>query len=167
MAGWSIIPERSSVRYAIRHLGIFWSRGRFRRPQGQIMLDSHLAQTYLYGAVPVENLRTGFRLRDEVLKGSRYFFEQEHPMLSYVAYEVVQGRHPSHFVAKGELSVRGLTQPVEIAFRISKVTTGPEGKIAHFKSEFTLRRDKLGIGGNSWTLGQQIRVQIAVQARKS
>ena len=167
MAGWSIIPERSFVRYEIRHLGIFWSRGSFRRPQGQVMLDANLTNTYLYGSLSVADLRTGLRLRDEMLRGSQYFFEQEHPIISYVAYEVIQGKHPSQFIAKGELSVRGITQPLEVPFRIAKVTEGPEGKIAHFKSEISLKRSALGIGGNAWTLGDRIRVLIAVQARRS
>lgn len=155
------------MRYLIRHLGILWSRGGFGRLQGQIMLDSGLQSTYVYGSVAIADLRTGLRLRDHVLQGSRYFSAEEYPIISFVAYEVVQGNHPSKFIAKGELSLRGITHQLELPFRIVKVIDTPAGKTAYFKSEINLYRRELGIGGSSWSLGNRIRVKIAIEARKS
>lgn len=166
MATWRIISERSCIYYRIRHLGLFWSRGTFARAEGQVILGEGLSKAYVYASVPVVSLQSGVRLRDKTVQGKRFFNEKTFPTTSFVSYEVRQGKHPSRFIALGELSLKGITHKAKIAFRIVDVKESKFGKVAHFKGEMELDRRVFGIGMAASWLGRNVQLQIDVYGEK-
>lgn len=166
MATWRIISERSSIYYRIRHLGFLWSRGTFARPEGQIILGEGLSKAYVYASVPIASIQSGIRLRDRTMKGNRFLDEKPFPTTSFVSYEVRQGKHPSRFIALGELSLKGITHKTKLRFRIVEVKESKFGKVAHFKGELELDRRVFGIGSATSLLGRKIQLQIEIFGEK-
>lgn len=166
MATWRIISERSSIYYRIRHLGLLWLRGTFARPEGQIILGEGLSKAYVYASVPIISIQSGMRLRDRKLKGNRFLDEKAFPTTSFVSYEVRQGKHPSRFIALGELSLKGITHKTKLRFRIVEVKESKFGKVAHFKGELEIDRHVFGIGSATSLLGRKIQLQIEVFGEK-
>ncbi len=166
MATWRIISERSSIYYRIRHLGLLWSRGTFARPEGQIILGEGLSKAYVYASVPIASIQSGIRMRDRKVQGNRFLNEQAFPTTSFVSYEVRQGKHPSRFIALGELSLKGITYKVKLKFRIVEVKESQFGKVAHFKGELELDRRVFGIGSAASLLGRKVQLQIDAYGEK-
>jgi len=69
----------------------------------------------------------------------------------------------------GQLTLRGVTQPVRIAFRLNRLapTIFAYGKtVAGFSGSAQLDRDDFGITGNPGSVGHRVRVRLEVEAER-
>lgn len=110
---WVLDPVHSSIGFAIRYSGIGTFRGTFED------YDASLVDGKLEGVARV----AGVKVDDENLAGhlqSPDFFDAEqHPELRFVASAIA--RDGNQLSIQGELTLRGVTQPVEL----SGTVTGP------------------------------------------
>ena len=127
---WRIDPLRSTVGFAVRHLGISTVRGSFGSFDGRIRLleDGFTAQ----GQVDVASVESGNAVRDARLR-SEFFDVQAFPSMTFA------GRGRDDLVI-GELTVHGVTQPVVFA----ATTTLRDGEL-HIHAEADLSRADFGL----------------------
>ena len=112
---WDVDPARSKVGFEVRHLKIARVRGRFDRVEAEIACDEAGLAT-VSAEVQVASIDTGDRRRDERLRDEDFFDVARHPILAF------SGRCPPvqagrALVARGEMSMHGLTRPVELTAR--------------------------------------------------
>src|SRR5271157_802810 len=79
---WSIDPDRSSVRFAIKHMALKTLHGSFKEFTGAIDLrDGHPTAE---GSVSAASIDTGEAIRDGHLRESPDFFDVErHPEITF------------------------------------------------------------------------------------
>ncbi len=82
--------------------------------------------------------------RDEVLHGRDFFWVERFPEAKYHA-EGFQ-RDGKGWIAAGELTLRGVTQPVALRFEL-----GPGARSLGMKGGVILRRLEFGVGQGDWT----------------
>ncbi len=94
--------------------------------------------------------------RDEMLADAAFFDSGRQPKARYVAERFV-ALDDGRFRAEGVLTLRGVSQPVPLAF-----SWQVEGEGATLKGEATLDRIAFGVGGGEWSdaevIGHQVRV---------
>ena len=120
---WKADPVHSSVGFSVKHMGAGTFRGSF--DDYEVSLDLVDGEPRLTGTAKVESVD----VKDENLKGhllSPEFFDAErHPEISFVARDV---RAESDGIAvEGDLTVKGITKPVEARGSISGPVEGPQG----------------------------------------
>ena len=127
---WRIDPLRSTVGFAVRHLGISTVRGRFTSFSGRVKLleDGFIAR----GQVDVASVESGNAIRDGRLR-SEFFDAETFPSMTFSG----RGRDDIVF---GELTIHGVTQPVVFAAR----TTLRDGEL-HIHAEADLSRADFGL----------------------
>ena len=96
--------------------------------------------------------------RDETLQGSAFFRTRREPMARYVA-ESFRALEDGRFAADGELTLRGVTQPVTLEFSFA------EGKPTVLEGEATLDRTQFDVGGGDWASDSDIRHVVRVVTR--
>jgi len=106
---WSIDPAHSFVEFQVRHLGIAAVKGRAPVISGTI---SGGAQPSIEGAVEVASFTTFDETRDAHLQTPDFFDGQRYPELRFVSTSVES--HGEELVVNGELTIRGVTRPVEL-----------------------------------------------------
>lgn len=81
--------------------------------------------------------------RDEVLHGNDFFWVARFPEAKYHAAKFK--RDGKGWMAAGELTLRGVTQPVALRFELK-----PKSKRLGMKGGVTLRRLEFGVGQGDW-----------------
>ena len=100
-------PVHSSFGFAVRYQGVSIFRGTLNE------VDAKLVDGRFEGAAKVESIsiRTPDQFRQHVL-GEEFFDAANHPEVTFVADDV-DLREDSTASVKGELTIKGITRPVE------------------------------------------------------
>ena len=139
---WTSDPTHSSVEFAVRHNGLTPFRGGFDE------FSARLEDGRLVGSAKVESITT----EDENLTGhllSPEFFDAErHPELRFESKEIrVDG---SKVDVDGELTLKGVTRPVELRGELAgPITDAYGGTRLGFDLETTVDRTEFGIDWNA------------------
>jgi polyisoprenoid-binding protein YceI len=78
------------------------------------------------------------------MRGEHWLDAENHPTLTFRS-TAVEPRDGTHYVVRGDLTLRGVTKPVEIPLEYQGVVSDPWGLRAGFTSHFTLHRRDFGI----------------------
>ena len=112
---YEIDPAHSFIEFKIQHLGYSWLHGRFNDFSGGFTVDRENPENA--GAeitIATESVDTNHAERDKHLRSGDFLAVEEHPEASFVATSVERTGDGAG-ILKGELTLRGQTNPVEIA----------------------------------------------------
>ena len=114
MAKWTFEPGHTAAEFSVRHMMVTWVRGSFRDVHGTLDFDR---DNPLGGSVEIEidagGLWSGESDRDAHLKGEDFLDVENQPRITYrgTTREVIG---ESRFRVAGDLTLRGVTKPVEL-----------------------------------------------------
>jgi polyisoprenoid-binding protein YceI len=139
---WKSDPVHSSVGFAVQHMGVSPFRGTVSD------FEAILGGEQLVGSARIETITTP----DENLTGhllSPEFFDAErHPELRFESSEI--RRDGDEVVVPGELTLKGITRPVELRGTITGPLGDPYGKQRlGIELETTIDRNEFGIDWNA------------------
>jgi polyisoprenoid-binding protein YceI len=139
---WKSDPVHSSVGFSVQHMGVNPFRGTLSDFQAV------LGGEQLVGSAAVESIATP----DENLTGhllSPEFFDAErHPELRFESSEI--RREGDELVVSGELTLKGVTRPVELRGTVTEPIDDPYGKRRlGIELETTIDRTDYGIDWNA------------------
>ena len=135
---WNLDPVHSSVGFAVTHSGVMTFRGTFDEIAAKLV-DGRLEGTVKVATVVVddENLAGHLQTPD-------FFDAEQHPELRFVAKSIE--RDGDRVSIEGDLTLRGVTKPVEISGTISgPVTDGYGNQRLGLDVETTVNRRDYGI----------------------
>jgi polyisoprenoid-binding protein YceI len=76
--------------------------------------------------IEAASVTTGSGLRDKEVKGKNFFAVEEHPKIRFASKSITADRGPSKFHIDGELTIRGITQPVSVSITFLRQDDGHE-----------------------------------------
>ncbi len=139
---WSSDPVHSSVGFAVRHMGVTPFRGGFGR------FDARLTEGRLIGTAPVDTVVTDDENLTGHLLSPDFFDAQRHPVLRFSSTEI--RREGDEVVVPGELTLKGVTRPVELRGTITGPVEDPYGGTRlGLELEATIDRTEFGIDWNN------------------
>lgn len=165
---WEIDPAHSEIGFTVRHL-MTKVRGQFTRFEGRVEIAEDATESTVFVSVDMNSVDTRNAQRDNHLRSSDFFGAETHPAMTFTSTQV----RPSDdgFVLAGELTVKGVTRPIELAAEFLGVETDAQGALrAGFEAETTLNRSDFGVDtnvpldGGRLLLGEQVGVTLSVQA---
>jgi polyisoprenoid-binding protein YceI len=106
---WSVDPVHSTVEFHVTHAGIATVKGRALVLEGTIRGGDAPA---IEGTVDASSLTTFDETRDAHLRTPDFFDADRYPELRFVSSRV-EGRD-GELVVEGDLTIRGVTKPVEL-----------------------------------------------------
>lgn len=120
-ATWQLDPVHSTVGFEVSYLaGTF--RGEFREVSAQVAVDG---SARLEGAAKVSSIDVKDENLNAHLQSPDFFDAQRHPELRFAAEGIdLAGGDVS---ARGELTIKGVTQPVEVTGTVSSPMVDPYG----------------------------------------
>jgi polyisoprenoid-binding protein YceI len=72
------------------------------------------------------SVTTGSGVRDKEVKARNFFAVQEHPKIRFASKSIVSDGAPTKFHMDGELTMRGITQPVSVSITLLRQDDGHE-----------------------------------------
>lgn len=161
----------SAVLFEVRHL-LTKVRGRFSDFACDLQLDeARPDRAKVVFVVQAASVDTNDSARDTHLRSDDFFAVDRFPTVTFTSSRVID-RGGSQFDVAGELTIRGVTQPIVLPVRYLGKARDPWGteKLA-FDTEVTLDRKEFGLVWNAplesggFLLGDSIKVTISIQAQ--
>jgi polyisoprenoid-binding protein YceI len=94
--------------------------------------------------IDAASVATGSGMKDKEIKGKNFFFVKEHPQIRFVSKSVTPDGEPTKFHMEGELTLRGITQPVSVAI----VLRPKEEAHQRIDGQFSFNRREFGMVHN-------------------
>jgi polyisoprenoid-binding protein YceI len=138
---WSLDPVHSSIGFELPYLaGTF--RGTFTD------VDAKLTDESLRGSARVASIDAKDENLSAHLQGPEFFDTERHPELEFESRDIE--RSGEALTVRGDITIRGVTKPVELSGTISgPLTDGYGRELLGLKLETGLDRTEFGINWNA------------------
>ncbi len=166
---WVIDPTHSEVGFSVRHLAISKVKGKFENFDATFVTAENPLDSTVTASAEVASINTNEKNRDGHLRTGDFFAADEFPQLTFVSTGVREVN--GDFLVDGELTMRGVTQPVTFNFEFGGF--GEDG-YGNYKAGFTattvVKREDFGLSWNAplekggLLLGSDVTINIDVQA---
>ena len=143
---WRIDPAHSAVKFQVRHLMLSDVSGRFDDVSGKVNYDgTNLGAATISVSIATGSVDTGLALRDKHLRDQSILNAAAFPQIVFQS-EQIQPLPDGSFKIRGELSMHGVSQNVNLTAQPLKVSTDSSGK-QHLSTTATgsLNRKDFGI----------------------
>ena len=162
--------SHSHVGFVARHLVVSKARGRFGAFDGVLTLADDPLESSVEVTVDLASIDTRDEQRDEHLRGADFFDVENHSTMSFRS-TAVRPSGKRRFAVDGELTSRGVTNPITLAVELDGVTRDPWGneRIA-FSAEAEVDREAWGLTWNvaletgGVLVGKKVKLEIEAQA---
>jgi polyisoprenoid-binding protein YceI len=139
---WTSDPVHSSIGFAVKHMGVTPFRGTFKT------FEASLADGKLVGSAPVETIQTDDENLTAHLLSPEFFDAERQPALRFESTEI--RRDGDDVIVDGELTLKGVSRPVELRGTISGPLGDPYGNDRlGLELETTIDRTEFGIDWNA------------------
>lgn len=160
---WTIDPSHSEVGFTVRHL-MTKVRGQFERFDGEIVTTDDPTDFRATASIDLNSVNTRDAQRDGHLRSGDFFDVENHgPM-------VFRTTSFDGSVANGELTIKGVTNPVELDVEYLGVDTDAFGNTRiGFEATTEISRKAWGVDfqipleGGKLLVGDKVAVQLSVQ----
>ena len=170
---WVIDPLHSDVFFKIKHLVISTVTGSFRKFEGKVITQGEdFNNAKVNFTIDVKSIDTNQDQRDDHLKSGDFFAADLYPQITFVSTSFfnISG---SDFKIGGNLTLRGVTKPIELNVEYGGSEDNGHGLIKHgFEITGVVNRKEFGMTWNKLTdtgglgLGEDIRVIANIQVAK-
>ncbi|KRC66617.1 polyisoprenoid-binding protein [Aeromicrobium sp. Root236] len=110
---WTIDPSHTEIGFSVRHL-VSKVRGKFEGFEGTIVTKDDITASSVNVTVDLNTINTGTADRDNHLRSADFFEVESHPTMTFVSTNIIQ-KSDTDFVVVGDLTIKGVTKPVELA----------------------------------------------------
>ncbi len=169
---WEVDQAHSSVEFQARHLMVAKVKGRFTSFRGTLHIGDDPLQSWLEASVDLASVETHDDKRDAHLRSADFFDVENHPQMTLVSTAIRP--EGDHYVLSADLTVRGVTRPVELRLELNGVETDPwGGKRAGFTATAEVNRKDWGLewnvplDGGGVLVSDKVKVILEVEAVKS
>jgi len=156
------VDAGSKVRFVIKNFGIN-TGGTFDGLAGTITFDpSNLATASFNVSVEAKSVNTDMEGRDNHLRKAEYFDVEKYPKITFKSTKITTTNKEGFFFMFGVITIKNVSK--EISFPFSQ--TAKDGGIL-FEGEFKLNRLDFGVGGKSFSMSDELNVELSILAKKS
>jgi polyisoprenoid-binding protein YceI len=156
------IDAGSKVKFNIKNFGIN-TGGTFEGVSGNITFDAaSLATANFTVSVDSKTVDTDMEGRDNHLRKAEYFDVEKYPKLSFRSTKITTTNKPEYLYMTGIITIKNVSK--EISFPFSH-TAKDDGIV--FAGEFKINRREFGVGGQSFSLSDELTVNLLVFAKKN
>lgn len=163
--GWTVDPAASSFAWSVPWAGAEL-KGKFTGYKADIAFDpADLAGSKIAIEVPVAGMSSDADEVDEQIPSEGWFAADTYPTAHFVSDSIVAGSDGG-YVAKGKLTLRDKTQPLDIPFTVAFA-----GSSAEAKGTATVHRTAFGVGQGEWAatdrIGDAVTLSFDLKATKA
>ena len=123
---YAIDAAHSRAEFKVRHLGISTVTGTFSDLGGTVTVGDGLGSLQTTARIDASTVSTENDDRDDHLRSPDFFDVAEHPEITFTSTGVRAGEGGS-FTLLGDLTMRGVTRPVELDAEYVGGATSPQG----------------------------------------
>jgi polyisoprenoid-binding protein YceI len=172
---FGIDPAHSQIEFTISFMGMSRVRGAFSNVRGTIMYaEGDPARSSVSVVIPVSTINTNSSFRDRHLRSPDFFDAEKYPYITFRSSRIAAA--PQGFLARGALTMHGITKDIEIPFVQLNGPTPDAWRNTRqtFLGKLSLSRKEFGILGTAFwnsefdpgrmSFGDQVDIELLVSA---
>lgn len=166
---WAIDPVHSDVSFSVRHLMVSKVRGRFSRFSGEIVTADDPGDSTVAAEIDLTSIDTGNEQRDEHIRSADFFEVDTHATMTFRSTGL--RADGGDWALNGELTLHGVTRPVELAVEVHGFARDPWGGTrVGFSARGQLNRKDFGISvdmpmdGGGVVVGDKVQIDLEIEA---
>ncbi len=167
---YSLDIAHTRVGFIVKHMMVSKVRGNFGEFTGQITIGEQPLESAVTATIQTGSIHTGQEARDNHLRTGDFFSAEQFPTMTYRSTGVSQ-HHGNAFTVSGELTLKGVTRPVDLRVEIEGVAVSPYGQqVFGFTAHAEINRDDFGLTYNQAMetggvmIGRQVKIEIEGEA---
>ena len=163
---YHIDPVHTQVIFNVEHNGFSRSFGRLRVTDGTIRFDrDDWSKSSVDATIDLTSVDMGDGDWDKVVQGADLLDAGRARTARYVS-DSVEKKNDDEGVVHGKLTLRGLTLPLDIPFRVNRVGKTIYGlhTVAGFSAQVSIDRTTYGMTSNRNSIGTNVAVWLEIEA---
>ncbi|QTQ38639.1 Lipid/polyisoprenoid-binding protein, YceI-like [Aromatoleum petrolei] len=154
----------SHVYFFISHLGVSRFMGRFDDIKGTFVIGQKPAESAVSATVPVVSVNTKHQKLEDHLKSADFFDVAQFPTMTFESTRV-NWNNRGEGVLSGNLTIHGVTKPVDFNLKLTGAGKGPRGDTrAGFEGTTTIKRSDFGMTyGLPRVVGDTVEIALSVE----
>jgi polyisoprenoid-binding protein YceI len=157
---WNADTSKAKVSFTVK--GPFGTvHGNFSDLKATIQFnEKDLAGSSITASIGAETVSTGIGMRNSDLrKKEEWLNAPKFPRVSFKSSKIQ--KKGDGYAAMGNLTIKGITKPVEISFTFSQT-----GRAGIFKGQFTIKRQDFNLGKSGGSVGEVVTIELEVPVKK-
>jgi polyisoprenoid-binding protein YceI len=156
---WILDASHTYVDFSIRHL-LATSKGSFQKVSGALMMTETTKEMKI--EIDVNSINTNNQKRDDHLRSDEMFDVAKYPTINFKS-EMIE-KTATGYVAKGQLTIMGVTKAVELPFEYFGKQDTPWGfPSAAFSGELVINKNDYGLTYGGSMLGEEVTIEFAIE----
>lgn len=152
----------SRVHFVIKNFGIN-TGGSFEGLTGSITFDpANLSTASFNVSVDAKTVDTDIEARDNHLRKAEYFDVEKYPKISFRSTKVTSTNKDGFLYMFGVITIKNVSKEISFPF----THTDKDGGIL-FEGDFKLNRREFGVGGSSFSLSDDVTIDLSILAKKN
>ncbi|MCL3818128.1 YceI family protein [Aeromicrobium wangtongii] len=166
---WALDPTHTEIGFTVRHL-MSKVRGKFDTFEGTLVTAEDPTASTVSVSVDLSSISTGTADRDAHLRSADFFEVDTYPSMTFTSTGVTQ-KDDDEFVLRGDLTIKGVTKPLELEVEFlgeggdpwGGTRVGVEAKGEISRKEFGIDFN-VPVSGDKVMIGDKIKLHIVVEA---
>ena len=164
---FNVEPTHTFPRFSYNHLGYSVQLSRFDKTSGKVVFDKVAKTGSVDITIDTKSVSTGAATFNEHIQGEDFLDTAKFPTATFKSTKVVfEGDKPAKI--EGNLTLKGVTKPVTLT--VTSFQTMPHPMVkkdAIGANAFTtVKRTDFNMGKNAPYVGDEVRIDIAIEAIK-
>lgn len=174
---WNVDPAHSAVTFRVRHLGITWVNGAFRRWTAELTYDpDHVEASGVTARIETASVDTENERRDGDLR-ENFLVVDSFPEMTFTSRQVERvgggagagAGAPERLRIAGDLTIHDVTRAVILDTEVGAILTTRQGRRTAFSAATTIRRRDFGLTFNRFmeglqAAGEEVHIVIDIEA---
>ena len=167
---YALDAAHKRVGFVARHLMVSKVRGQFAEATATITIAEDPLQSSVTASITTASIETGQVDRDNHLRSGDFFEAEKYPTLEFRSTGI-KSHAGAEFVLDGELTIKGVTKPVELVVEFEGATTSPYGQqLFGFSATTEIDREDWGLTYNmalesgGVMIGKKVKIEIEGEA---
>lgn len=163
---YTIDPTHTATVFTWNHFGFSTPAGNFTDITGQIVVNNEQPEkSSVHVNIPLSSINTNVKALDEHLLGADFFDAEKFPNITFKSTKV-ETKDKKKFKITGDLTIKGITQPVVLDAVLNKQAEHPMAKVPAigFNATTSFDRSAFGVGAYVPNVGDKITVNITTEA---
>ncbi|MCK0130100.1 YceI family protein [Flavobacteriaceae bacterium F08102] len=165
---WKSDNAHSNINFSISHLKISEVTGDFGKFDIEAKSNDRFDEPTFTVSIETSSINTGNAGRDKHLRSDDFFAAETHPTISFTssAYEKTG---ENTFIVKGDLTMRGVTNPVSFKGKLNGIITDQRSKKlkAGLKLTSVINRTAFDVGTvKPFPVGEEVEIVINLEMRQ-
>jgi polyisoprenoid-binding protein YceI len=141
---WIADAVHSDVSFKVRHMAVGKAKGTFALKSATLVVDENGAHS-VTAEIDAASVDTKQEQRDAHVRSADFLDVENHPVLTFVSTGI-KSQDGDDFVLNGDLTIRGTTQPVELAVEfLGETVDAYGGTRAGFSAKTSISRKSYGV----------------------